>query len=158
MSYVITIYMLDWLPSSYSSTGFELEKTARRPSPKALANVPHSTWITHAIHISRTRHTKYYKGKTSSFLLRIQFRTLTWRWQWLRFLRPNLTTSNVTFSSTSMTVHWHVPVDKTCKMVLLKWSTYRNSVRDSFWTWSAVGCCFWERQMYTTHCTWSLPT
>ena len=40
-------------------------------------------------------------------------------------LRPKLTTSHVTFSSTSMTVHWYVSVDKTCKMVLLKWSTNR---------------------------------
>ena len=43
----------------------------------------------------------------------------------LRFLRPKLTTSHITFSCTSMTVHWHVSVDKTCKMVLLKWSTNR---------------------------------
>ena len=36
-----------------------LEKTAKQPRPKALANVSSSTWITHGIHISRTRHTKY---------------------------------------------------------------------------------------------------
>ena len=45
-----------------------------------------------------------------------------------QILRPKLTTSHVTFSCTSMTVHLHVSVDKTCKMVLLKWSTNRLMV------------------------------
>ena len=92
---------------------------------KQLDGLGQRSWITHAIHVSRTRHTKYYKGKTFIFLLRIWFRTLNWRWQWLRFLWPKLTTSYVAFNSTSMTVHWHVSVDKTCKRVSLKWSTNR---------------------------------
>ena len=53
-----------------------LEKTARWPRPKALANVPPGTWITHGIHARKKRHTKYYKGKTFSFVLSRRFRTL----------------------------------------------------------------------------------
>ena len=53
--------------------GKQLDSLGQRPWPVC---VPRSTWITHGIHIRRTRHTKYYKGKTFSFVLRVRFRTL----------------------------------------------------------------------------------
>ena len=71
--------MLDRVALSYLSTGFEffwekqLDGLCQRPWPICI---PRSTWITHGIHISRTRHTKYYEGKTFSFVLRVRFTTL----------------------------------------------------------------------------------